>query len=60
MKRHNEAPEFVMTVVLTLVTAAIAILFYTIPSMFLTILAIWTLISIPIGLLVGHCALHDK
>jgi hypothetical protein len=38
----------------------IACVSYVLPSKALLVLLLWSLVSVPIGILIGHCVLRDE
>lgn len=42
-----------------LIAALVACILYSLPSTVLYYLLLWTLASVPIGILMGHCVLRD-
>jgi hypothetical protein len=38
----------------------IACVLYALPSKALLVLLLWSLVSVPIGILIGHCVLRDE
>jgi hypothetical protein len=42
------------------IVVLIACVLYVLPSKALLVLLLWSLASVPIGILIGHCVLRDE
>jgi hypothetical protein len=60
MISQDRSPELLSTGGLAATVASIIFLLYLMPSGVLAGLALWTLASFPIGVLIGHCVLSEE
>jgi hypothetical protein len=42
------------------IVVLVACILYVLPSKALLVLLLWSLASVPIGILIGHCVLRDE
>ncbi|MEA2737390.1 MAG: hypothetical protein QOH05_697 [Acetobacteraceae bacterium] len=60
MWRGDEPPRLMAILGPPTLVAGSVFLMHTLPSAVLTFLTVWTLASLPIGVLIGHCALGEE
>jgi hypothetical protein len=60
MWRHGVSPRSMTAIGSSAMAAAGVSLIFLLPGDVITILTVWTLASLPIGILIGHCVLNEE
>lgn len=60
MRSEDEPPGSVSLIGPPVIVAACVFLLHFLPNEVLVLLTAWILISFPIGVLIGHCALSEE
>ena len=60
MGEHNQSPGVTSALTPPVIVVTAAILLMLLPSEIRIALTVWTLMSLPIGVLVGHCVLNNE
>jgi hypothetical protein len=60
MWRHGVSPRSMISIGSSAMAAAGVSLIFLLPGAVVTVLTVWTLASLPIGILIGHCVLNEN